>query len=185
MATICDTKKVLAKSLLQLCEKKTFDKVSVHDIVQNCNAGRQTFYNHFHDKYDLTFWFITYNANLIAEQTHRSNEGWTYFLRTYLRFVNDNIGFFKGLCEHSSHATLSERLVVHFGALYSVFYLPYTSVIDCAFRSGDAGMLSFAARFYCCGLLSIAKTWLRGGAKDAPETLAEQLASVAPALEPV
>jgi len=42
-----DTKQIFAESLLELAHIKPIEKITVCDIVKNCGAGRQTFYNHF------------------------------------------------------------------------------------------------------------------------------------------
>ena len=54
------TKLALARSLKELMLKKSFDKISISDITNNCKLNRQTFYYHFQDKYDLMNW-IYYN----------------------------------------------------------------------------------------------------------------------------
>ncbi len=53
------TKKAIAVSLKDLMKKKSLAKITVSDIVKNCNLNRQTFYYHFKDKYDLLHWIIS------------------------------------------------------------------------------------------------------------------------------
>ena len=50
------TKRALATSLKNMLSKKTLDKITVKDIVDDCNLNRQTFYYHFHDTYALLEW---------------------------------------------------------------------------------------------------------------------------------
>ena len=52
------TKKALAQSLRNLLAKRTLDKITVKDIVDDCGVNRQTFYYHFHDIYDLLEWIF-------------------------------------------------------------------------------------------------------------------------------
>lgn len=52
------TKKALAESLCELLSKRTLDRITVRDIVENCGVNRQTFYYHFHDVYDLLEWIF-------------------------------------------------------------------------------------------------------------------------------
>ena len=40
----------------ELMKRKSLEKITVSDIVQNCGLNRQTFYYHFQDKYDLVNW---------------------------------------------------------------------------------------------------------------------------------
>ena len=48
-----DTKDVISQSFKNLMEKKSFDKITISDISDEAKINRQTFYYHFHDKYEL------------------------------------------------------------------------------------------------------------------------------------
>ena len=47
------TKEILAESYLELAAKKSINRISVVDIVENCSMTKPTFYRYFKDKYDL------------------------------------------------------------------------------------------------------------------------------------
>ena len=48
----------LAKSMKELMKSKPLDKITVTDIVENCDVSRQSFYRLFQDKYDLVNWYF-------------------------------------------------------------------------------------------------------------------------------
>lgn len=50
------TKALLADSLIAMLEKKTLEKITVKDLVEDCGLTRQTFYNHFYNIYALVEW---------------------------------------------------------------------------------------------------------------------------------
>lgn len=52
------TKQALADSLKQLLTKKSFSKITVTEIVENCGYNRKTFYYHFEDIYSLLRWML-------------------------------------------------------------------------------------------------------------------------------
>ena len=52
------TKRALAQSFRNLLSRRTLDKITVKDIVEDCCVNRQTFYYHFHDVYDLLEWIF-------------------------------------------------------------------------------------------------------------------------------
>lgn len=54
-----DTKFFIAESFKELSQKKSVDKITVKEIAKNCGLTSQTFYNHFHDKYDLIAWIYS------------------------------------------------------------------------------------------------------------------------------
>lgn len=53
------TKQLLSESLKKLMlEGTSFDKITIKDITQTAGLIRPTFYNHFHDKYELLEWIL-------------------------------------------------------------------------------------------------------------------------------
>ena len=47
------TDKVIEDAFMKLCKKKGFDKVTVKDIIDEAGISKNTFYQHFQDKYEL------------------------------------------------------------------------------------------------------------------------------------
>ncbi len=74
MATSLITKKRIAKAFKKQLQEKSFEKISVVDIMDTAEIRRQTFYNHFVDKYELLDWIfetelqeqVTSNLNYIS-----------------------------------------------------------------------------------------------------------------------
>ena len=56
------TKKKLAQSLKKAMEKKPLSKVTVSELIKDCNINRNTFYYHFSDIYDLLKWMFEQDA---------------------------------------------------------------------------------------------------------------------------
>lgn len=52
------TKERLAGSLKKAMQKKPFSKITVSEIIADCNINRKTFYYHFEDIYDLLTWMF-------------------------------------------------------------------------------------------------------------------------------
>lgn len=52
------TKSLFADALTRLLENKSLDKIRVLDMAKECGATPQTFYYHFHDKYELLAWMF-------------------------------------------------------------------------------------------------------------------------------
>ena len=57
-----NTKNLLAKALKKLIKEKEFTKISVSDIIRECDLNRKTFYYHFEDKYELLKWILQQEA---------------------------------------------------------------------------------------------------------------------------
>ena len=62
------TKKALAVSLKKHMEKKPLKKITVNDIITDCNVNRKTFYYHFCDIYDLLKWILEQEAVEVVKQ---------------------------------------------------------------------------------------------------------------------
>ena len=56
------TKELLAQSLTELMVTTSLEKISVNDIVEHAGVGRNTFYYHFEDKFDLVNWYFQSGA---------------------------------------------------------------------------------------------------------------------------
>ena len=56
------TKIALSQSLKKAMEKKPFSKITVCELIKDCNINRNTFYYHFSDIYDLLKWMFEQEA---------------------------------------------------------------------------------------------------------------------------
>lgn len=61
------TKIILADALRSLMKKKTFDKITIKEIVEECGFNRQTFYYHFQDVFALVEWMYYYDIGKISD----------------------------------------------------------------------------------------------------------------------
>ena len=62
------TKEMLAESLMKLLARRTLDKITIQDIVDDCGYNRQTFYYHSHDIYDLIDWIFAAQTQELIEK---------------------------------------------------------------------------------------------------------------------
>ena len=56
------TKTALAASLKKCMTKKPFKKITISEIIADCDLNRKTFYYHFDDIYDLLKWMLNQEA---------------------------------------------------------------------------------------------------------------------------
>ncbi len=66
--TTLNTKQLIAASLKKFMIKKPLSKITVSEIVSDCNINRKTFYYHFNDIYDLLKWMLEEEAVEIVKQ---------------------------------------------------------------------------------------------------------------------
>ena len=56
------TKRALAAALKKSMGKKPLSKITVSELIAECNVNRKTFYYHFQDIYDLLKWMFDQEA---------------------------------------------------------------------------------------------------------------------------
>lgn len=66
-------KNAIVNSFKKLASKKDISQITVVEITNGCGLRRQTFYNHFKDKYDLIKWIYT---NEVITKIDTSKKSW-------------------------------------------------------------------------------------------------------------
>lgn len=64
---IIKTKSAIKKSIADLLEEKSFDQISISEIVKKAGITRKSFYNHYQDKYD----FVEKYQKELAKEIHQ------------------------------------------------------------------------------------------------------------------
>ena len=83
------TKQALANSLKSFLQKKTLNKITIKDIVDDCGVNRQTFYYHFQDVYDLVDWIFHHDfERLLKDYSDYTN--WHQGCRRILDYMQEN-----------------------------------------------------------------------------------------------
>ncbi len=68
------TKRLIANSFKELMLQTSFDKITIKMITDHASVIRPTFYNHFHDKYELMEWILRDEVlNDVSEQMNEGN----------------------------------------------------------------------------------------------------------------
>ena len=80
-----DIKKMLADSLLKLCENKNLEALTIQDLLNDTGISRQTFYNHFIDKNDLIHY--VYNTKIVPD-FHYQNMTINFYESLLITFKN-------------------------------------------------------------------------------------------------
>ena len=95
-------KEIFARSLKKLSAKKSVEKITVKDIVNDCRLTKTTFYNHFRDKYDLAAWIYSTSAEKIMNKINSENYSWKDSLTDGMNYFFDNRNFLKNLMLNTS-----------------------------------------------------------------------------------
>lgn len=128
MATSLITKKRIAKAFKKQLEEKEFEKISVVDIMEEAQIRRQTFYNHFLDKYELMDWIfetelqeqVTDNLNYISgfklldELLYYLEANRAFYAQLFqIKGQNDFSSFFLNYCVVLVEKIINEHQKLH------------------------------------------------------------------------
>lgn len=99
------TKMMLAQSLQELMTTMPLEKISVNNIVEHAGMGRNTFYYHFEDKYDLVNWY--FQTGMTHFLTSRIDHGnWQSILQNVEDYLRENRVFYINALSYSGQNSL-------------------------------------------------------------------------------
>ena len=108
-----DVKAIIADAVLTLCRKKALNKITIADIQEVSGISRQTFYNHFRDKYDLIQYI--YEHRVIAFFDDPASQQLDYYEATLtcLRCDAEYKTFMQQACRMSGPNCLADFMYNH------------------------------------------------------------------------
>ncbi|HFI0214575.1 TPA: dihydroxyacetone kinase transcriptional activator DhaS [Streptococcus suis] len=140
MPTSLITKKRIAKAFKKQLLLKSFDKISVVDIMQEAGIRRQTFYNHFLDKYELLDWIFE------TELQEQVTDNLTYIsgiklLDELLYYIESNQVFYKQLFEIKGQNDFVSYLEGYFRVLMEKLLVEYQLKVERSFTAEEQEFL--------------------------------------------
>ena len=155
------TKQILAQSLKELMNERSFLKISVGDICAHCGMSRKSFYYHFQDKYDLMNWifYIEFAATL---QLPTETDGMKLLTNICTYFHKEQI-FYRNALSVDGQNSFREYFVDVIQPFIHAFVL---EMFD------DAQDIQFYVTFYTDAFLASIVRWLNEGALIPPEQFA-------------
>lgn len=154
------TKIRLADSLKKLIKTQTLEKISIQDICSNAYLSRQSFYNHFNDKYELVSWIL----DSIFHSTHTITDldcPWINNTKLFLEKMKDDEDFFNKAYRYIGQNSLEE----HHLELLNNYYLPICAQKKQSSLSREE---EYCLRFYFYELANLISRWARLGMPESP-----------------
>ncbi|MDR0269387.1 TetR/AcrR family transcriptional regulator [Paenibacillus sp.] len=163
------TKKALAASLKKMLAHKTLEKVTVKDIVEDCEVNRQTFYYHFQDIYALVEW-IFMNEAAKALDGKKTYATWQQGFYQIFEYMLENKAFIENTF-HSSNRRYLERF------LYDTTFNLLLGVVgeQAADMKVTDENKKFIAHFYKFAFVGIVEDWIRNGMKVDPQHIIDHI----------
>ena len=110
-----NTKKALAESLKKFMKKKPFSKITVSELVTNCNINRKTFYYHFEDIYSLLRWMLEQDLLSVVDSNELTSDP-EKVIRLALSYIKQNRQLLTCVITELGHDELRNFLYDDFAA---------------------------------------------------------------------
>lgn len=166
------TKKVIAYSLKQLMENAPFQKISIRQIMEHAEIRRQTFYDHFQDKYELLAWIyrqdISENISDFLDY-----EEWHKVIFRILDYFYHHQVFYCNALSFSEQNSFDHYFLEHTQGLLK------TIITDVAAKQAFAvstKSLDFSAEILSHAFVGLTKEWLMNGCQRPVQDLATDIA---------
>lgn len=165
------TKKAMANSLKELMRKKSLEKITVSDIVQNCGLNRQTFYYHFKDKYDLVNWI--YHSEIVTKISPvPDGEDWSSVMLNVLNIMRKEKVFYISSLSLDRHSFLYDYM---FRATRDMLIQIIEQLAVQDKLNMEVADRNFIAEFYTYGLVGMVIQWAKSGMAETPSEIVEKL----------
>ena len=152
------TKHLLAESLQELMVTTPLEKISVNDIVDHAGVGRNTFYYHFEDKYDLVNWYFQSGiTRFLVERSAYSS--WDSLLAALEAYFLENKVFYCNALAYNGQNSLQQYM---FEYLCSIF-AQNARELNPDIESAEAQKIG---QFFAGAMMGVLIPWVSGGMKN-------------------
>ncbi len=162
------TKEILAESFRELAENRPVNKITIQEIVDNCDYSPATFYRHFSDKYDLIAWDYVHRTTEIMNKIGKDEYEWKDTLWYGLAFYLENKEDIRNLIKNTS----GHDALVRYMSEANIDHLT-----KCILKlSGQKQLdrdIAIHVRVYCCGTVETVCEWLLDNIKCDSDHLAD------------
>ena len=170
------TKEILADSFRELAETRPVDKITIQEIVDNCNYSSATFYRHFKDKYDLIAWDYVHRTTEIMNKIGKDEYEWKDTLWDAMEFYLNNKKYIQNLIKNTNGHDAFIRYMSEANIDHLTKYILKLS----GEKQLDADTAIYV-RIYCYGMAQTVCEWLLDNIKCDSDHLASLLEQALPA----
>ena len=150
-----ETRQMLAQALKELMKTSPLEKISVNDIVEHAGVGRNTFYYHFEDKFDLVNWYFQSGATqFLVTRGHYAS--WSTLLTDLEEYLLQNKTFYVNALAYTGQNCLQEYVFHYLSEMFGqrlLSLVPSATERDC----------QFTGNYLSGAMLGLLQPWVRNG----------------------
>lgn len=163
-----NSKEKIANAFKSLLSEKPFEKITTKEIVRKSDLGRQTFYYHFNDKYDLMNWMYFQQAAPILKN-FKNLQNWEIALKLFYDFMLENSEFYTNIININGQNSFYE-----YACEYGIKF--YLDTIEYKYGKKEISTeLIFSVTMFLHGSMYMCKQWLNDSIKMSSAELARQV----------
>lgn len=147
-------KKMLGNTLKELMDEKPLTKITIQDLTKKCGISRQTFYNHFHDIYELVEWIYLNEAHITLGE-NISYENWQDALEALFQYMDDNRNFVL-----NTYRSVSKENVERLLQREVERFLTDLIFNEIKVSGAEAEQVQFSIEFYTYALVGVGLDWI-------------------------
>jgi probable dihydroxyacetone kinase regulator len=163
------TKNALAQALKSLMLHTPINKISVLMITDACSVTRHTFYNHFHDVYELIGWIF---ENEVIEELDEccSLSKWKDGLILVLQYTQNN----RIICINTCNSLGREHLERFLHKTFTIVLEGVIEDIVLEMKVEDE-LKKEVAEFFSYAITGEFLTWINNGLKEDKENISDRI----------
>ncbi len=169
------TKDLLAESLRELTEFKAVDKITIKELTQNCGLTSPTFYNHFHDKYELMAWIYNQEVEASIAKLGRG-DSFEDVICKWMKIVLKDKNFYMNLLKNAVGQNSFRYATNDHAINLIVEWIKTRQNMD-----ELPAELYFCVKFFLRGVSELVNDWCLGYSEYTPREMAKFFISAMPA----
>lgn len=161
------TKDAIVTALIDLSRKKSIQKITINDIVNECEISKQTFYNHFDDKNDLLVYACYFEGRRVLKDAMLAGQNYKKAIMLYYERAITQKHFYRS-CIKEPHLQI---LLLNSVADTSTEYVKK----QIEHHNGSSELtpaLNLVIRFNSAGNAKLFVDWIIDNMSISPETMA-------------
>ena len=170
MSSSLVTKNALAQALKSLLLHYPMNRIQVKMVTETCGVTRHTFYNHFHDVYELLGWLLE-NEVIIELDEYGNLANWKKGLMIVLQYTQDN----KIICTNIFKSLGRDHLEVFLFHIFDevlqgvIEEITVDVVVDMKFKKE-------VSHFFAYAITGEFMQWIKSGLKEEMQEISDRIA---------
>ncbi len=156
------TQKAIMESFTKLLNERPLDKITVKDIVEDCDVNRKTFYYHYRDIYALLDAVLDAELERIRQNTNETAT-WQQRYLELAGYAFKNKKAVYHIFNSSRRDQLTEYLYSAAAKAFEAYILKEDEALRC-----DERDVKLLAELYTSAAVGMTTEWIRRGMKEDP-----------------